>query len=53
MGRAASVSTALLASCLDGLPPDDPQRVKFAPLLDCLQRGEEPPATLIAKLEMK
>jgi len=45
MGRAASVSTALLASCLDGLPPDDPERLRLAPLLDtaCGAVNNRPP----------
>ena len=32
-----------LANFLDGLPADDPQRLKFEPMLDCLKRGIEPP----------
>jgi hypothetical protein len=33
-----------LSSFLDGLPANDLQRIKFAPLLDCLLRGIEPGA---------
>jgi hypothetical protein len=41
------MSTAARASILEiflsNLPADDPQRIKFAPMLDCLKRGIEPP----------
>jgi hypothetical protein len=33
-----------LANFLDGLPPDDPQRIQFAPMLASLRRGVVPAA---------
>jgi hypothetical protein len=30
----------VLAEFIDGLPPEDPERLRLAPLLNCLRRGE-------------
>ena len=43
----------VLAEFIDGLPPEDPEQLRLAPLMDCLRNGEQPPAELEAALESK
>jgi len=45
-------SVLVLENHLRDLPADGPQRVKFAPMLDCLRHGEIP-AELNDELEKK
>jgi hypothetical protein len=49
----AAARASILENYLRNLPADEPQRLKFGPMLNCLRRGEEPPADLEAALETK